>query len=262
MVAGWLAAIASDHTGNLLMNTGTERTRTVHGASIGILMLLTRFPRPPGDLGNARSFPFPVLYEVIPGASPHAVVCGDARALADGFIAGARRLVGMGADGIVGNCGFLSLLQPELAAAVNVPVASSPLLQVPLVERLLPPGRRAGILTISASTMSPEHLAAAGVAADIPIMGTEGGAEFSAAILEDRPEIDFDAARRDVVGAARQLADVHPEVGAIVLECTNMSPYAPAIRVATGLPVVTPHAFVLWFQSALRPCRFPTIPGG
>ena len=54
----------------------TERTRiawggkTLYGASVGILMLETRFPRIPGDMGNAETWPFPVLYKVVPGASP------------------------------------------------------------------------------------------------------------------------------------------------------------------------------------------------
>ena len=231
--------------------------KTVHGASIGILMLETRFPRVPGDLGNARTYPFPVLFQVVPGASPDAVVRQGAAGLEEMFIESGRSLVRAGADGILGNCGFLSLFQESLAEAVGVPVVSSPLLQLPLVDRLLPPGRRAGILTISAATLTGAHLEAAGLPPDTPMAGTDGGQEFSPVILEDRAVMDVASAERDVVAAAESLAAAHPEVGAIVLECTNMSPYAAAIRRATGLPVATPYALAAWFQELLSPRCFP-----
>ncbi len=41
---------------------------TNYGESIGILMLDTRFPRPPGDIGNARSYDFPVRYKIVRNA--------------------------------------------------------------------------------------------------------------------------------------------------------------------------------------------------
>ena len=52
--------------------------KTVYGATVGILMLDTIFPRVPGDVGNAATWPFPVLYHVVQGASPQRVVCDRA----------------------------------------------------------------------------------------------------------------------------------------------------------------------------------------
>jgi Asp/Glu/hydantoin racemase len=232
--------------------------KTVHGASVGILMLETHFPRIPGDLGNAGSWPFPVLYRVVHGATALNAITQDSTELLQPFIDAARELIAMGADGITTSCGFLSLLQNELKAAIGVPVAASSLMQIPLIQALLPPGKRAGVLTIDSRSLSPAHLVAAGAAADTPVAGTEHGSEFSRVILNDEIDMDIAQCRRDNVQAARQLLRQHPEVGAIVLECTNMVPYADDIQAATGLPVFSIHTFVSWFQSGLVPRRFPT----
>lgn len=231
--------------------------KSIYGASVGILMLDARFPRIPGDMGNALTWDFPVHYRIVRGASPDLVVRQRASGLLDDFLAAARELVADGVDGITTNCGFLSLFQQELAAVVGVPVATSSLMQVRSVNSLLPPGRRAGVLTISASTLSPGHLKAANVPGDTPIGTTEGGREFSRVILEDEPEMDVEAARQDNVDAARQLMSRNPEIGALVLECTNMVPYAADIRAATGVPVFSILSFISWFQSGLNPKPWP-----
>ena len=230
--------------------------KAVYGAAVGILMLEARFPRIPGDMGNATTWPFPVLYKVVRDASPDRVVRRRAEGLLDAFVAAARELIADGADGITTNCGFLALFQREIADAVGVPVATSSLMQVPLVDRMLPKGKRAGVLTISASTLTPEHLAGAGCPPDVPVGGTEGGREFTRVILGNEPELDVEAARRDNVEAALALVDRHPELGAIVLECTNMVPYAADISAATGLPVYSIESFVTWFHAGLVPRRF------
>ena len=227
--------------------------KSVYGAAIGILMLEARFPRIPGDMGNARSWPFPVLYKVVRGASPDRVVRRSADGLRDRFVAAARELAADGADGITTNCGFLSLFQRELADAAGIPVAASSLMQVEMVNRLLPAGRKAGILTISASTLSERHLREANVPAATPVGTTEGGREFTRVILENEMEMDVEIARRDNVEAARELVSGHPAIGALVLECTNMTPFAPDIGQAVGLPVFSMVSFVNWFQSSLQP---------
>ncbi|MEZ5792122.1 MAG: aspartate/glutamate racemase family protein [Nitratireductor sp.] len=230
--------------------------KAVYGASVGILMLEARFPRIEGDMGNALTWPFPVHYKVVRSASPDLVVRKGAEGMLEAFIAAARELAADGVDGITTNCGFLSLFQDELAEAVGVPVATSSLMQVGMVNRLLPSGKRAGILTISASSLTPAHLSKAGVPEGTPVASTEGGREFTRAILDNELELDVDLARQDNVDAALALQAANPDLGAIVLECTNMIPYAADIRAATGLPVFSIYNFVCWFQSSLVPRRF------
>ncbi|HCE71292.1 MAG: aspartate/glutamate racemase family protein [Ruegeria pomeroyi] len=230
--------------------------KTVYGATVGILMLETRFPRIPGDMGNALTWPFPVQYRVVRGASPDRVVRGDPRALLDTFVEAGRDLVATGADGITTNCGFLALVQEELRAALGVPVATSSLMQVPMVQALLPPGKKVVILTISKATLTPAHLAAAGVPLDTPVYGTDAGRVFTRDILGDAPQIDFDACRLDMLDAADEIVAQEPDAGAIVLECTNMVPYAADLRRRTGLPVYSIYSMVSWFQAGLMPRRF------
>jgi len=202
-------------------------------------MLDTRFPRIPGDMGNATTFPFPVRYHRVEGAGPDLVVRRGAEGLLDAFIDGARYLEREGVAAVTTNCGFLVKFQRQMAAAVNIPVFTSSLLLVPLVHRMLGPGRRVGIMTVNAPSLSPEHLAGAGIGADIPlaVTGMETEKEFTRVLLDDELELDVALARDEHVRVARRLADAHPDLGAIVLECTNMPPYADDIRRETGLPV-------------------------
>ncbi len=202
------------------------------------------------------TWPFPVLYKTVQGASPERVVHQKGAGLLEPFIAAAEELIAEGADGITTTCGFLSLFQQELAAAIPVPVLTSSLLQVDLVNRLLPPGKKAGILTISSAALTAEHLEKAGVPPGTPIGSTKAGSEFNRAILNDAPEMDLEQARRDNIAAALGLKAAHPELGAIVLECTNMVPYAADMAAATGLPVYSIETFITWFQSGLSPRRF------
>lgn len=233
--------------------------KSVYGARVGILMLETRFPRLPGDVGNAQTWPFPVLYKVVPGASSERVVRQRADGLLDAFKEAAGELVALGADGITTTCGFLSLFQEELAAHAGVPVATSSLMQTPFVQRLLPPGRRAGIITISAETLTAEHLQKAGVDPATPIVGTEGGREFSRAVVGDEMELDVAAAEQDILEAGETLLREHEDIGAIILECTNMGPFAHALAAHVNLPVFDIVSFITWFHAGLSPRRFPTF---
>ena len=231
--------------------------KAIYGAPLGILMLEARFPRILGDMGNGATWPFPVLYRVVQGASPDRVVLKGAAGLLPDFIAAAQDLVRLGAEAITTNCGFLSLFQRELAAAVGVPVATSSLMQVPWVQATLPPGRRVGLVTVSAGSLSPAHLEGAGVPLDTPVAGTENGDEFFRVLIKaEKDDMDIDMAERDLVNAALDLVARHPEVGAIVLECTNMPPYAAAVQAATGLPVHDIYSMITWFHAGLRPRVF------
>jgi Asp/Glu/hydantoin racemase len=236
------------------MTTGRVRGGfNQYGFTVGILMLDTRFPRIPGDMGNATTFPFPVRYHRVAGADPDLVVRRGAEGLLPAFVEGARALEREGVGAITTNCGFLIKYQHELARAVRVPVFTSSLLLVPLVHRLLPPGQRVGLMTVNASSLTAEHLQGAGIGADIPlaVAGMETEKEFTRALLDNELELDVDLAREEHIRVARRLVAEHPDVGAIVLECTNMPPYTADIQRETGRPVFDIVSLVTLVHGAL-----------
>jgi Asp/Glu/hydantoin racemase len=224
-----------------------------YGFTVGILMLDTSFPRIPGDMGNATTFPFPVRYHRVAGADPDRVVRRGAEGLLPAFVEGARALEREGVGAITTNCGFLVKYQRELAAAVTVPVFTSSLLLVPLVHRMLPAGRRVGLMTVNAASLGPEHLAGAGIGPEISlaVAGMEGEKEFTRVLLGDELELDVELAREEHVRVARRLVAEHRDLGAIVLECTNMPPYTADIQRETGLPVFDITTLVRMAHDAL-----------
>ena len=219
--------------------------KNLYGFSIGILMLESRFPRIPGDMGNATTWDFPVLYKVVKNASPDAVVRKGDQDLLESFINAAKELEKEGVRAITTNCGFLAMFHQEMAAAVNVPVFTSSLMQVPLVHAMLKPDQKVGIITINAETLSEKHLGSVG-ANTVPhvIYGTEDGEEFTRAILGNEMTLDVEKSNDDLVRVAHRLISENPDVGAIVLECTNMMPYAAAIQDEVGLPVFDIYTLV------------------
>ena len=198
--------------------------------TLGVLMLDTRFPRVVGDIGNPATFGFPVRYKTVHGASSQRVVRERDPSLLQPFIDAGLALVAEGAHALTTSCGFLVLFQRELQAALPVPVWTSSLL-------LLPGLAQAGVVTVDAASLGPDHLRAAGADIATPLEGISAGCALQQTLLQDRPELDLADAQRQVVGAAQRLLARHPTLTDIVLECTNMPPYAAAVRRATGVRV-------------------------
>jgi len=230
--------------------------KRLYSARVGILMLETSFPRIPGDPGNGLTWPFPVLWKVVPGATPDRVVRHKSAGLINAFLDAAAELVHLGADGLTTTCGFLSLYQQQIAAHVQVPVATSSLMQIPLVERLLPPGKRVGVLTVHAPSLTAEHFIAAGADPETPVIGTDTGREFSRVMLDEKHTLDAAAAEQDIIDAGAALVSRHDNIGAVVLECTNMSAFARALSDRLLLPVYSFYSFVAWFHSGIAPRDF------
>ena len=197
---------------------------------VGVLMLDTRFPRVVGDVGNPASFAIPVRHRVVAGASPQRVVREGDPALLAPFLDAARVLVAEGAAAITTSCGFLVEFQAALQAGLPVPVWTSSLLKLP--ELTAP-----GVITVDALSLGTRHLRAAGADATVPVVGLATDCHLQRALLDDEPAIDAGRAEADVVDAARRLVARWPEVREVVLECTNMPPYAKAVARATRRPV-------------------------
>ncbi len=215
---------------------------------LGVLMLQTRFPRPRGDIGHAQTFDFPVLRRVVPGATPALVVRGNNPAALQPFINTARQLVAEGCTAITTSCGFLALWQRELQAALApVPVWTSSLLQ--LADW---PARRCGVITIEAASLTPAHFMAVDADPLTPLEGITPGSALHRTLLQDLPRLDEADAEAQVLAAAARLWARHPQVNTWVLECTNLPPYAAALKSATGLPVLDVVSLLNDRMTALR----------
>jgi hypothetical protein len=200
---------------------------------LGVLMLQTRFPRPPGDVGHPASWRMPVRWRTVEGASPRRVVREADESLLAPFIDAARALQAEGACAITTSCGFLVRWQRELQAALPVPVWSSALL-APAHELR---GQRCGVITIEAASLTAAHFEAVGADPATPVEGITPGSALHRTLLEDRPALDADDARAQVLAAGARLLAREPRLDAIALEYTNLPPYADALRAACGQPV-------------------------
>jgi hypothetical protein len=209
-----------------------------HEGPIGVIMLDTAFPRPPGDIGNPVTFGGRGLYEIVDGATASRVIYGDPGdpELLKGFIAARDRLVARGAAAITTSCGILAAHQMALQTGCPVPVFASALIQIP---RLLEHGRRIGIIAMDSKSISPALLASVGAPADTRIVGLENGTEIFPVLRRNRAgdRLDPALAEADVVAAGRSLLAGALDLTCIVLECANLPPYREALSRAVDLPV-------------------------
>ncbi|VDC22509.1 aspartate/glutamate racemase family protein [Pseudogemmobacter humi] len=215
----------------------TRKSQSWYGEDIGILILDAAYPCVPGNVGNATTWDFPVRYHEVRGASIDRLLNQRDPALKEVFIEGALELQARGVKAITGACGFMALFQKEVAAAVGIPVLLSSLMQVPFMHAVA--GGAVGIITANASQLTPGHFAACNIGADIPLViaGMEGQQEFRESILEERGTLDSAKIEAEVTEVARAMVAANPEVRSILLECSDLPPYAHAVQKVTGRPV-------------------------
>ena len=202
---------------------------------LGILMLDTRFPRIVGDVGNAASYDFPVIFRTMEGIGSADAVAAhpDRPRVLAALKANAEALAAEGAVGLGTSCGFLALYQDDLSAVSPVPVVTSALFHIRDLK-----DRKVGVITASAKNLTPAHFEAVGASADSPVVGLPDDSSFAATFLRNGQTLDREAVEREVVAAGLELVAKHPEVDTVVLECTNLPPYKPALEKALGLPVL------------------------
>lgn len=202
--------------------------------TLGVLCLETRIERIVGDIGHPDSFDHPVRYQVVPGATVDRVLVTQDEGLVDLFAAAAEVVVAAGATVITTSCGFMARHHRALAERIEVPFAASSLcLLAPLEEEY----GAVGVITARAATLGVEHFIACGSTPPAAIAGLDDSPAFMAAIVDQDGPLQPDVIRADTVAAALTMQAAHPELRAILLECTNLPPYRAAIEEVTGLPV-------------------------
>jgi hypothetical protein len=221
-------------------------------APIGILVMDARIERIPGDVGNPATFPFPVICRTVPGATLRRLIAERDPSLLAPFIETGWELVRQGVRALTTSCGFMILFQEDLAREFPVPVLTSSLLQLPFIQATLRPQDRIGILTADASNLTPEHLRrAGGDLGRITVVGLKNQPRFRDAILEGTGRIDVPGVEAEVMDQAQRMLAADPRIAAILFECTNLPPYAGAVRAALGLPVYDAVTMIRHVHAAL-----------
>lgn len=204
---------------------------------LGIIMLDTTFERPLGDVGNAGSWPFPVIYKTVRGASARKIINGeDDAALLDAFVAAGEELARDGACALTTSCGFLALQQRKLAQRLALPIATSSLLQIPQIMAFLPTGKKVGVITYDGKSLTDHHFHQTGVTDIPPVAGLPKGGAFHQ-LIEGGKAYDREALGNELSQTVRGLLDLQPSIGALVFECTNLPPFSEDIAKRYALPV-------------------------
>lgn len=229
--------------------------QVAYGYSIGMLCAEWNIPFIPGDLNNANTFPFPIRYETVPGASGASVLRGEGNAFADLMVDAARKLEAEGVRAITGNCGFMIAFQDYVAERVNIPVFLTSLVQLPMLLKMVGGTKKIGILTANSASLGEREFAQAGVVdtSRLRVQGMELFPHFNDVILKELGTLDEDKMREEVVTAAVELLKANPEIGAFMFECSDLPPYAKAVHEATGLPVFDWANFINYVYHATVP---------
>jgi hypothetical protein len=226
-----------------------RRNQVCYGMGLGIMLLDDVYPGFPGDVRNASAFPYPIQYEIAEGVDTFTLVCQeDKSSCLQPIIRAAKKLERLGCRAIAAECGYFAYFQPEIAGSVDVPVFMSSLLQAPLIQQVIGSRKAVGIVCAQKKYLTGEHLSRVGIDLNskILIAGAEdeyGCTQFDALWDHARrpavPACDYDLAERDMIRMCRDFCQKNPAIGALLLECTGMQPFARAVQREVELPVVS-----------------------
>jgi len=225
----------------------TRKNHVCYGMGLGIILLNDAYPGFPGDVRNASAFPYPIQYEIAEGVTNKTLVYdNNPSQCRDAVIAAAKKLERLGCRAIAAECGYFAFFQKDVANAVDIPVFMSSLLQVPFIQQVIGPKKKVGIVCAQKQYLSTQHLVNVGIDPDsnYVIAGAQdeyGVTEFdnlwNPNVRPECPEAYFDKAKDQMVHCCKEFIKKYPDIGAIMLECTGMQPFARAIQREVDLPV-------------------------
>lgn len=224
------------------------------GHPIGIIAVDLVYPKLPGNVANATTYDFPVLYKKV-NFDIELLFVG-AKEIEAEIVAAAKELEAEGVRAIIGACGYFAHFQSHVAEAVNVPVFLSSLCQIPLIKLGLKPSRKIAVFAASGENLNHTLLQKVGVDINDCVIQNVGNLESFAPIRWGQIQLDNDRLTNDLVEVAQKLINERPDIGAILLECSDLPPYASDIQRATGLPVFDFITLINWVEQAVVQKRY------
>ena len=232
------------------MKNNVTGGQTTYGHVVGILMNDSTTPRIPGDPGHAETFSFPVIYEVLKGF-PFEDLVNIKKDNIGILIERAKMLQAKGVNLIVADCGLFGIYHEELRRHLKVPFIGSALDMVPLLQRFLPVNRKVGIITGDTRILKLDHFKASGIDHEtVLIAGMDNSSEFKKVVIEKNTELNVDKMRDELMDTATSL--LNEDLGAIVLECTNLIPFRIDLQNILKVPVFDLVTLIEFYVSGFR----------
>ncbi|KAL1584469.1 hypothetical protein WHR41_06263 [Cladosporium halotolerans] len=225
---------------------------------LGFIAIECFFTRPPGDPFTNETWNFPLIRELAVGTAESQVVTSSDYddAFLDRFVDAGKTLADKGCVGLITSCGFLALAQSRLAARLPIPIATSALVQIPSIMAIMAPSQTLGILTYDSQRLQLAHVESAGVHPAlldrVHIAGAPTGGHLHR-LVQQNAGYDHKAIEAELVTTAQQLIQQWPTMSVLVLECTQMPPFAEAIQRSMGrsVQVYDVYSMVNWFYGGL-----------
>jgi aspartate/glutamate racemase len=230
--------------------------RNVFGVTIGLVQMHVNLAMIPGNMGNATTFDFPILYRRMNANNVVDVMANPpTQNFTDAIVEAAQWLELQGVKAIMGNCGFFGSYQNEVKARINVPFFSSSLMMLPMMLHSMPGKKKVGVITANGPILEQvQAIENCGLSAEdkenrIVVMGCENGEEFSSSIMANTGVYNPLKVEQEIVAVAKQMLAENDDIGAILLECTELSPHAVAVQDAVRMPVWDYTTLTKWIYS-------------
>lgn len=225
------------------------------GVPIGVLVLKAKYPLIPGNVANARSYKFPVTFKVVDLPTGWWFELNEEKYQT--FLSAAKELENTGVKAIICGCGLFVTWQERASKDLNIPIFTSPLMLVPMISKMIGINRKVGILTAAGERLYEKNfLPASGIGEDIPIAvgAIDSCSEFLEVIrYQKKPVMDVKVFEDQVIGVADTMLANNPDIGAFLLECSDIPPFSKAIAEKTGKPVFDFISAAHMIYAALEP---------
>ena len=229
--------------------------RNVSGVTIGLVQMRANLPMMPGNMGNATTFDFPMLYREMNVDNAMDVMKPEmTKNFTDGIVEAAKWLELQGVSAIMGNCGFFGHYQQAVQERIDTPFFSSSLMMMPMIVQSLPRNKKVGVLTANGPLLaSGQAMENCGLsrelqASRVVVEGCENDPEFAYAMTADGK---FNASRmeRDILEGIKRLLKKDKDIAMILLECTELPPHAVAVQKMVKMPVWDFTSLTNWVYS-------------
>ena len=249
MAVNWQNAYGAMTNEQMRRGIHQPTLRYTAGQPLGIIAVDLKYPKLPGNVVNAGTYSYPVLYKMV-SFEIEQLFAGDP-SIKQQVVDAAVELEAQGVRAIIGACGYFAHFQKDVAAAVGVPVFMSSLCQLSMIKTWLPASRSVLVLAADAASIDDGFLSNVNATTSQVLVADVGSLESFAPIRWGKGELDNGRLEDELCALVRQQCASHREVDAILLECSDLPPYAAAIQRASGLPVFDFITLANWVVGAV-----------